>query len=87
MPPEGPGTPQADIYSFGKMIYQAASGFPLSRFPELPTALMEKGNDDSMTELNNIILIACEADPRKRYKSASELKEALSNLAQKTGAS
>jgi serine/threonine protein kinase len=87
MPPEGPGTPQADIYSFGKVIYQAASGFPLSRFPELPTALMEKSEGDSMTELNNIILVACEADPRKRYKSASELKEALSNLAQKTGAS
>jgi CHASE2 domain-containing sensor protein len=87
MPPEGPGTPQADIYSFGKMIYQAASGFPVSRFPELPTALMESGEDDSMNELNNIILVACETNPKKRYKSATELKEALSNLAQKSRSS
>jgi len=84
IPPEGPGSPQADIYSLGKVIYQAATGFSVSRFPELPTALMEKADDDdALVQLNSLILIACETDPRKRYETAGELKKALSNLALK----
>ncbi len=83
IPPEGPGTAQADIYSLGKVIYQLASGFPLERFPELPTALMEDVVGDFLMELNGIILLACETDPARRYKSAAELKDALFRLAQK----
>src|SRR6185436_509248 len=30
--PEGPGLPTADIYSFGKLIYEAALGLDVSRF-------------------------------------------------------
>jgi serine/threonine protein kinase len=34
MPPEGPGTVQADIYSLGKVIYEAATGKDRQEFPE-----------------------------------------------------
>ena len=37
--PEGPGTPQADIYSLGKVLYEAATGQNVGEFPELPSEL------------------------------------------------
>ena len=38
-PPEGPGTPQGDLYSLGKVLYEAATGKDRQEFPELPTLL------------------------------------------------
>ena len=37
VPPEGPGTPQADIYSLGKVLYEMSSGKDRMEFPEVPT--------------------------------------------------
>lgn len=44
IPPEGPGTIQADIYSLGKVLYEIASGHDRQDFPELPTTL--RGSPD-----------------------------------------
>ena len=34
--PEGPGTAQADIFGFGKLLYEMATGLDRNEFPKLP---------------------------------------------------
>jgi CHASE2 domain-containing sensor protein len=80
MPPEGPGTPGADVYSLGKVLYQAATGMAVSRFPELPSVVMQGDRDPLFQKLNQIINQACLPDPKARYRTARELHGALSAL-------
>lgn len=82
VPPEGPGTPQADLFSLGKVLYEMATGRDRQQYPELPTHLAEQGPTEMarMTELNEIILRACQPDPRQRYQSAAELHADLALL-------
>src|SRR6185436_743413 len=54
IPPEGPGTVQADIYSLGKVLYEASTGKDRHLFPELPTLLGELPDRDQFVELNEI---------------------------------
>jgi CHASE2 domain-containing sensor protein len=78
--PEGPGTPAADVYSLGKVIYEAAMGLDLERYPDLPTTLVEQADSEELFDLNKIILKACEPDARYRYHSAAELHRELARL-------
>jgi CHASE2 domain-containing sensor protein len=80
IPPEGPGTPAADVYSLGKVIYEAALGMECSTFPQLPATLLDQTEGPELVELNQIILRACENDPHKRFHSAAELQAALAEL-------
>jgi CHASE2 domain-containing sensor protein len=80
IPPEGPGTPAADVFSLGKVIYEAAFGMPCTAFPKLPTALLEQSGGSELLELDQIILRACENDPGKRFPSAADLRAALLEL-------
>ncbi|MBI2924804.1 MAG: tetratricopeptide repeat protein [Verrucomicrobia bacterium] len=41
IPPEGPGTPQADLYSLGKVLYEISTGKDRQDFPELPLELIQ----------------------------------------------
>jgi len=36
LPPEGPGTPPADIFSLGKVLYEAVTGLDRRELPRLP---------------------------------------------------
>jgi len=69
----------------GKSLYEAATGMPLSRFPELPHTLAEGPETLDMMRLNSIILRACEEDRNRRYKSAAELRGYLLDLQRHLG--
>ena len=75
--PEGPGTPLADIYSLGKVLYQMAVGKGVDQYPALPTSLAEDADVLAFVGLNEVILKACEEHPRDRYQSAEEMRAAL----------
>jgi WD40 repeat protein/serine/threonine protein kinase len=80
LPPEGPGAPSADIYSLGKVLYEASTGKDRRDFPDLPTELEADADKQRMAELNEVILKACANQPSDRYRSASELKSELALL-------
>ena len=80
IPPEGPGTPQADLYSLGKVLYEIAFGKDRQEFPQLPPDLQSHPDYAALLELNEVILKACETDPRLRYVSATALHEDLELL-------
>jgi len=78
MPPEGPGTPAGDVYSLGKVIYEAAMGKPHDQFPELPSTLLDSPESmKPLFELNEIIIRACAPDLLERYRTAAELRADL----------
>jgi CHASE2 domain-containing sensor protein len=77
--PEGPGTPVADVYSLGMVLYEAAMGLDRMKFPAVPeTALGEGGS--LLLDLKQVILKACEFNCRARYATAQELHDALKAL-------
>src|SRR5262249_16280081 len=80
IPPEGPGTPQADLYSLGKVLYEIAFGKERQEFPQLPPNLESHPDYAALLELNEVVLKGCESDPRKRYQSASEMQSDLALL-------
>ncbi|MSU61086.1 MAG: hypothetical protein EXS31_01615 [Pedosphaera sp.] len=80
LPPEGPGTPQADIFSLGKLLYEISTGLDRRRFPELPEDLREWPDRRAVVEFNEILLKACAKDPERRYQSAVELGKDLERL-------
>ena len=80
LPPEGPGKPQADIYSLGKVLYEMATGKDRNRFPEPPTLLRELPDVGAFQELNEVILRACAPDARERYLSAAQMQADLAAL-------
>jgi WD40 repeat protein len=73
IPPEGPGSPAADVFSLGKVLYEASTGKDRLDFPDLPTVFGESADHEKFLELNEVILHACQADPRKRYPTAWEM--------------
>jgi len=77
IPPEGPGAAQADIYSLGKVLYEIALGKDRQDFPQLPPDLQMHPEYAALLELNEVILRACESDPRRRYQSAQEMQADL----------
>ena len=72
-PPEGPGTPQADLYGLGKLLYELATGRDRMEFPQLPLQLAQLPDGEALLELNEVITRACAPDPRHRYATAMEL--------------
>jgi len=80
-PPERPGTPQADIYALGMVLYVLSTGRKAAFFPEIATTLVEGGGDpEDFFPLNTVILKACQPDPAQRYASAAEMHRALQEV-------
>jgi len=80
VPPEGPGTPQADIYSLGKLLYETCTGKDRLDFPEIDSQLSQRPDREQLLQLNNVLVKACANDPKKRYESAAEMHRDLAAL-------
>ena len=80
LPPEGPGTPQADVYSLGKVLYEISTGMDRRRFAELPKDLPGWPDREAVFEFNEIVLKACAKDPAQRYSSSADLRADLELL-------
>ncbi len=77
VPPEGPGSEKADIYSFGKVLYEMAMGKDRMEFPAVSTSLNEFPDRALLLRLNEVLLRACALDARERYGTATEMREDL----------
>lgn len=72
IPPEGQGTLHADLYSLGKVLYEACTGLDRLDFPSLPASLGPEHSETQIAEINQVVLKACARDPRQRYQTAAE---------------
>jgi CHASE2 domain-containing sensor protein len=77
--PEGPGTVVADIYSLGKVLYEACTGRDRNEFPSLSSTLVVSEGKD-LSAFNDIFLKACHPEVQNRYASASQMHEDLLKL-------
>jgi tetratricopeptide (TPR) repeat protein len=78
--PEGPGTPPADIYSLGIVLYVMSTGKSHQDFPE-PRSDLAMGPDHAQwLEFNEVIHKACRAEVRERYQSAEQMHQELALL-------
>ena len=80
VPPEGPGTPQADIYSLGKLLYETCTGKDRLDFPEIDSQLSTRPDREQLLQLNDVLVKACANDRKKRYQSAGEMHRDLRGL-------
>lgn len=80
IPPEGPGTPTADVYAFGKLLYELVTGLDRAEFPRLPDRLETLPDAGTLMRLNGVILRACDPDAKARHPDATALLADLTAL-------
>lgn len=81
VPPEGPGSAQADVYSLCKVLYEMATGKDRLDFPELPDEIPDMPERTTWLALNQLICDACEPQISKRgVTTAGDLADSLARL-------
>ena len=80
IPPEGPGTPVADLYALGIAMYEASTGHPPDRFPDAPAEWFAEDASAEVLEFHEIILKACESQRHRRYQDAEAMQADLALL-------
>ncbi|HEX4824323.1 MAG TPA: WD40 repeat domain-containing serine/threonine-protein kinase [Candidatus Polarisedimenticolaceae bacterium] len=82
IPPEGPGSTQADIFGLGRLLYEAATGKDRCDFPDLPGELdaWPASERSGLMELNEILSRACAPKASERHANAAELAGDLNVL-------
>lgn len=80
IPPEGPNSPQADLYALGKVLYEASMGKDRNEFPEPVTKLGLDPESRALMELNAVLVRACAPALKERYRRAEEMNADLALL-------
>jgi WD40 repeat protein len=80
IPPEGPGSPAADLYALGMVLYEVATGQPPEKFPQTPLEWFADGASGEKLEFHEIVLKAGEGSRQRRYQTAGELQADLALL-------
>jgi hypothetical protein len=78
--PEGPGTPQADIYSLGIVLYVLSTGKSHQDFPEPLADLRAQQNHAQWLEFDAVLHKACRTNLRERFQSAEAMHAELALL-------
>ncbi len=81
VPPEGPGTAPADIYSLGKVLYEISMGKDRLDFPEVTSNIDAREDKEQLLRLNEVLLKACAHAPTRRYEDAEALRADLERIA------
>jgi serine/threonine protein kinase len=82
VPQEGPGTPAADVFSLGMVIYQILTGQDPVKFPRFPDDFEHLPDRPLLLELNEIIAKACDPAPSRRHADGSSLLDEIRRLKQ-----
>jgi len=78
--PEGSHSSRADLFSFGKTLYEMSTGLPVKAFPCLPPDIRHWEDHGLMLKINKVIARACAHDLRQRYGSAEQLLRDLESI-------
>ncbi len=84
MPTKGTSSPSTDLYSLGKVLYEISTGKDRLSFPDLPTYLPDGTDIQALRKFNDLILRACDPEPRRRFQSARDMFEELNKIRQTT---
>ena len=80
-PPEGPGTPWADVYSLGKVLCEASMGRPgIQQDALVQAAPVDEQEQDELALLNEVFLKACHEDLACRHQTVDEIQHDLLRL-------
>ncbi|HEY9171619.1 MAG TPA: protein kinase, partial [Verrucomicrobiae bacterium] len=79
-PPEGSGRPAADVFSFGRVLYEMFSGVHVQELADALPDLRPRLKDERQRKFYDILQAATQANPSRRLPSARSLREALSAL-------
>ncbi len=77
LPPEGPSSAQADIFSLGKVLYEICTGKDRHEFPDMPTFIDAVPETTRLFEFNEVLIKACHSDRRERYTTAAQMHQDL----------
>ena len=78
--PEGSHSSRADIFSFGKTLYEMCTGLPVKDYPCLPPDVRHWADHHVWLQINKVIARACARDLRKRYDSAERMLDDLEDI-------
>ena len=71
--PEGPGSPAADVFALGRLLYELATGFDREEFPRMPADVTDRAERTALFAFNEVLLRAGEPRAEQRYRDGAAL--------------